>query len=276
MNPQPSVAAGSTTGSDPSPGARCFAVVPAAGVGSRLGAPVPKQYLEIAGVSVLAWSIRPLLRMRWIEQVVVVVAPGDRLATRACTALLAAAAGRLRIEPVGGATRRDSVLGGVGVLAREQRLGDADWILVHDAARPGLSDAALGRLHRALADHPVGGLLALPVADTVKRADSRGEVDTTIAREGLWLAQTPQMFRAGVLRGALERHPEVTDESAAIEAQGLAARLVEGERRNFKVTTADDLELMTSLLEGEGVASRQRRATGPGSGSEHTGKAGQE
>ena len=229
------------------PAARFHAVVPAAGVGARLGAAVPKQYLEIGGVRVLARSVRPLLDAPWIDRVLVVVAPGDAHAAPACSALAARSGGRLRIAEVGGATRRDSVLAGLETLAAAGAASH-DWVLVHDAARPGLGAAALERLRASLSAHPVGGLLALPVADTVKRADERGEVAGTVAREGLWLAQTPQMFRLGVLREALARHPEVTDEAGAIEAEGLPALLVEGERRNFKVTTADDLALMAALL----------------------------
>ena len=183
----------------------------------------------------------------WIDRVLVVVAPGDAHAAPACSALAARSGGRLRIAEVGGATRRDSVLAGLETLAAAGAAAH-DWVLVHDAARPGLGAAALERLRASLSAHPVGGLLALPVADTVKRADERGEVAGTVAREGLWLAQTPQMFRLGVLREALARHPEVTDEAGAIEAEGLPALLVEGERRNFKVTTADDLALMAALL----------------------------
>ena len=237
------------------PAARFHAVVPAAGVGARLGAALPKQYLQIGGVSLLARSVRPLLALAWIDRVLVVVAPGDSRAAPACSALMASAAGRLRIAEVGGATRRDSVLAGLEALAAAGAAAQ-DWVLVHDAARPGLSAAALERLRATLAAHPVGGLLALPVADTVKRADERGEVAGTVPRERLWLAQTPQMFRLGVLRRALTRHPEVTDEAAAIEAEGLRALLVEGERRNFKVTTADDLALMAALLAPAGAGAQ--------------------
>lgn len=229
---------------------RFFAVVPAAGVGARLGAPVPKQYLEIGGEWVLVRSLRPLLRAQWIEQVLVVVAPRDTHAQEICAPLVDACAGRLQIAPVGGATRRDSVLAGLQLLASRARTTGLDWVLVHDAARPGLRAAALERLRERAGSHPVGGLLAVPVADTVKRAGPGDEVAATLPREGLWLAQTPQMFRAGILRAALERHPGVTDEAAAIEAEGLAALLVEGDRRNFKLTTADDLELMRALCAG--------------------------
>ena len=229
---------------------RFFAVVPAAGVGARLGAAIPKQYLAIGDRSVLAWSLAPLLAAPWIHGVLVVVAPGDERATEACEPLCAAHGDRLRIRAVGGASRRDSVLAGLDALAVDaaERPIDSDWVLVHDAARPGLTGASLDRMREELGDDPVGGILALPVADTVKQADPEGRVINTVPREGLWLAQTPQMFRFGVLREALRRHPGVTDEAAAIEACGMPVRLVEGERRNFKVTTAADLALMVELL----------------------------
>jgi 2-C-methyl-D-erythritol 4-phosphate cytidylyltransferase/2-C-methyl-D-erythritol 2,4-cyclodiphosphate synthase len=248
-------------------GRRCWAVVPAAGVGARVGAAVPKQYLPLAGRSVLEWSVAPLLAAGWIERVVVVVAPGDEHSAR-----LRGLDPRLDVRPVGGAERRDSVLAGIESLGSD--VHDDDWVLVHDAARPGLTLAALERLRDALVDHPVGGLLALPVADTVKRAVSRSTqsmrlagastdvpvdpnapnapnaslVTATVPRDGLWLAQTPQMFRAGELRAALRACPQVTDEASAIEMAGATPLLVPGERRNFKITTSEDLDMMAALL----------------------------
>lgn len=248
-------------------GRRCWAVVPAAGVGARVGAAVPKQYLPLAGRSVLEWSVAPLLAAGWIERVVVVVAPGDEHSAR-----LRGLDPRLDVRPVGGAERRDSVLAGIESLGSD--VHDDDWVLVHDAARPGLTLAALERLRDALVDHPVGGLLALPVADTVKRAVSRSTqsmrlagastdvpvdpnapnapnaslVTATVPRDGLWLAQTPQMFRAGELRAALRARPQVTDEASAIEMAGATPLLVPGERRNFKITTSEDLDMMAALL----------------------------
>jgi len=231
--------------------ARCHAVVPAAGSGSRLGAALPKQYLLLAGRSLLEWSVQALLDAPFIATVTVVVSPGDARAQ----ALLGPRP-RLRVLPVGGATRRDSVLAGVQAPGIDWQA--RDWVLVHDAARPALDAASLQRLHAELADDPVGGLLAVPVSDTVKRATTDAgpapRVAGTLSRDGLWLAQTPQMFRHGVLLPALQRHPEVTDEAAAVEAEGLVPRLVRGERQNFKVTTADDLALMGAWLGRTGLA----------------------
>lgn len=221
--------------------ARFHALVPAAGVGARLGAPVPKQYLELDGRPMLWWTVQALLAAPFVAGVDVVVAPDD---ARAGDILRDAP--RTRVRPVGGASRRDSVL--AGLLASSADWREDDWVLVHDAARPGLGLAALERLREALADDPVGGLLALPAADTVKWAHEDGpRVQATWPRERVWLAQTPQMFRLGVLRAALQAHPSVTDEAAAIEAAGLPVRLVAGERRNFKVTTPEDLELMRAI-----------------------------
>jgi len=230
-----------------SPGERFLAVVPAAGTGTRLGASVPKQYLPLGDRTVIEWSVRALLGARWIEAVIVVVSAGDARAASVLAALSRQHGARLAIVANGGATRRDSVLGGLRALAG--RCAPQDWVLVHDAARPGLGAAGLERLREQLAGDPVGGLLALPVADTIKRADAQGRVMRTEPREFLWQAQTPQMFRFGLLRTALEAHPEVTDEAAALEAAGMAPRLIEGERENFKVTTADDLRMMQLLMQ---------------------------
>ncbi|MCP5264540.1 MAG: 2-C-methyl-D-erythritol 4-phosphate cytidylyltransferase [Burkholderiaceae bacterium] len=229
---------------------RYFAVIPAAGVGARLGAGLPKQYLEIAGKPILRWAVDALCAAPWIERIVVVVAPGDSVACGLLRGLQ-----QVRVSDEGGATRRDSVLAGMcalGPLAAAQ-----DWILVHDAARPGLGIRELEAL-RAFAESPVaratpeaGALLGLQATDTIKRAVpgvGAVRVAETIPRDRVWMAQTPQMFRAGVLRTALEHHPDVTDEAAAMEASGHPVHLVPGSRTNFKVTEALDLDLMRAVL----------------------------
>jgi len=226
------------------PAARYFAVIPAAGTGRRLGAAQPKQYLAVGGRPMLRWSVDALLGAPWIERIVVVVAPDDQRAAAMLDGLA-----RVEVLAAGGATRRDSVLAGLRALA-SSGAGPRDWVLVHDAARPGLLPAHLGRLRAELATSPVGGLLAVPVSDTVKQAgEDRHSVVATLERDRLWLAQTPQMFRLGLLVDAIDAHPSVTDEAAAIERAGHVPRLVEGGRANFKVTTAEDLALMQRLLE---------------------------
>lgn len=232
---------------------RHFALVPAAGTGSRVGADLPKQYLTLDARTILAHSVATLARADWIDSVTVVVSPGDTLAS-----VLLRDEPKARVAPVGGASRRDSVLAGLRAMSADPD----DWVLVHDAARPGLSVDDLERLRATLAHDPVGGLLALPVADTVKaqRADGGppARVARTVPRAGLWLAQTPQMFRHGPLLAALLAHAEVTDEASAIEADGGVPVLVPGSLANFKVTTAADLALMRRLV-GAAAASPESR-----------------
>jgi len=228
----------------PDDAARCFAVIPAAGAGTRLASTTPKQYLELAGRPMLRWSVDALLAPPWIERVVVVAAPDDGRPGR-----LLAGLDRVEVFTTGGATRRDSVLAGLRALADAGARVD-DWVLVHDAARPGLDRVALERLRAGLAGSAVGGLLAVPASDTVKQAGAdRRTVAATLDRDRIWLAQTPQMFRFGLLADALQRCPSATDEAAALERAGHAPLLVEGARANFKVTTAEDLELMRLVLE---------------------------
>ena len=155
---------------------------------------------------------------------------------------------KLRVVFCGGASRAESVRNGLRAAAGA--LDDNDWVLVHDAARPCLSPAMLDDLLDQLTDDPVGGLLAVPVADTLKRSDSQQRVAATEPRDGLWQAQTPQMFRYGVLRRALQQSASVTDEAGAIEAAGLQPRLVRADATNFKVTYAADLRLAELILQG--------------------------
>ncbi len=221
---------------------RHVALIPAAGIGARVGAALPKQYLSLGARTMLEWSVDALCAMPWIERVIVVVAPDDARAS-----MLLHARPRVEVLAQGGATRRDTVLSGLRSLIRSHDA--ADWVLVHDAARPALESGALERLRDALAESSVGGLLALPVGDTVKRvAADRSAVAATVDRDDLWVAQTPQMFRLGLLLDALAAHADVTDEASAIERAGHAPLLVEGARSNFKVTSAEDVSLMRLLL----------------------------
>ena len=221
---------------------RYHALVPAAGSGSRFGAPSPKQYLQLDGKPLMWHTLATLAAVPVIERVALVISPGDEWFDSYRWDDIA----KLEVHRVGGASRAESVQNGLAALAA----ADDDWVLVHDAARCCLSVAAVERLIATLADDPVGGLLALPVADTVKRANAEQRVSATVPRERLWLAQTPQMFRAGRLAEALARGPVdvITDEASAIEQLGLQPRLVEGEAQNFKVTWPRDLALAKALL----------------------------
>ncbi|TCS39110.1 2-C-methyl-D-erythritol 4-phosphate cytidylyltransferase [Paucimonas lemoignei] len=226
---------------------RYFALVPAAGVGARLGANCPKQYLPLAGKPMLLHVLETFAASPAIAHCFVVVSAEDAYIDEVIAAS-SALTGRVTVLRHGGATRHESVLNGLQQI--RQQLRDDDWVLVHDAARPGLSESLIGKLIAALRDDPVGGLLALPVVDTLKRDDTDARVAETVPRAGLWGAQTPQMFRYALLRRALEEVAEVTDEASAIEALGLAPRLVEGSVRNFKVTLPQDIALAELLLKG--------------------------
>lgn len=219
---------------------RYVALIPAAGTGLRMGAELPKQYLLLAGKPILRHAVDAFLACPAIAHVFVVVSANDPRVDE----VLPAGLDGVTLLRCGGATRRDSVLNGLRAI--EEQLTPDDWVLVHDAARPGITPALVNRLMAQVGDDNVGGLLALPVADTVKRAS--GSKLTTVPRDGLWLAQTPQMFRYAVLRRALQSHPDVTDEANAIESVGLTPVLVEGHIRNSKVTLPSDAKWVEQFL----------------------------
>lgn len=228
---------------------RIIAIVPAGGVGLRAGAAHPKQYQTLHGEPMLRWAVRALLVDPRIDQVRVAVAPGDAHAAGALAGLP-----RTVWRPCGGATRAATVLAAL----RDAQFGPDDWALVHDAARPGLPARALSALIDACLGQGGGGLLAEPVADTVKRqtAGDRdpARVQASVSREGLWLAQTPQMFPALTLQSALEtagQDAAVTDEASAMELAGHQPLLVPGSIRNLKVTWPEHFELMERLLDSD-------------------------
>ena len=224
-----------------------FALIPAAGSGSRFAGGQPKQYAPIAGKAML-WHAVKAVCVPPVETVFVVLAPGDETyAAQDWSAFDG------KVEPLycGGATRRDSVYNGLKAVMNA--IEPDDWMLVHDAARPCLPRRDLDSLVRECQADAVGGLLALPAADTVKKVakDEAGvqRIVGTEDRAQLWLAQTPQMFRAGVLARALHSAAgQVTDEASAIEQLGLQPRLVTGSRENHKVTFAEDLAIAEALL----------------------------
>ena len=217
------------------------ALVPAAGFGARMGHEIPKQYLALAGQPMIFHALATLCACAHISTVFVVLSPDD---TQFRQYDFSSLGDKLQPLYCGGATRAESVLN--GVLAAD--IAADDWLLVHDAARPCLTLAHLQKLISALKDDAVGGLLAVPVADTLKRADAAGRVLRTESREQLWQAQTPQMFRAGLLATALQRCQDVTDDASAIEALGLQPKLVACEPTNFKVTYPQDLLLAELLI----------------------------
>ena len=224
---------------------RFFGLIPAAGAGERMGRATAKQYLPLLGHTMLFHSVNALLASDRIDTVFVVLAPGDREFRQQEW-------GRFgeRIAPLycGGATRHHSVLN--GLVAASSAVQPDDWMLVHDAARPCLGQRELQRLLDAVVTDAVGGILGVPVADTLKRADHAGRIQASESREHLWQAQTPQMFRHGLLLQAMRRTGVVTDEAGAIEALGLRPKLVQGSTMNLKVTYADDLQLAQAILAG--------------------------
>lgn len=228
---------------------RLWAVLPAAGVGRRMGSTVPKQYLELAGRAVIEHTLELFVNHARIAGVVVALGVEDGY----WGATAYAAHPRVRRAP-GGAERCHSVLNALAALDGE---ADADdWVLVHDAARPCLRPDDLERLIDVLLDDDVGGLLGIQVRDTMKRAGSGERIDATVDRSSLWHAYTPQMFRLGLLRRALHEALEagdlVTDDASAIERLGLAPRLIEGHADNIKITRAEDLPLAHFHLQRQG------------------------
>ena len=224
-----------------------FALIPAAGSGTRMAGGQPKQYLPLAGKPMLWHAVASVCRPP-VETVFVVLAPEDAAYKRHDWS---AFGGRLEPLYCGGATRRDSVYN--GLVAASAAVNPDDWMLVHDAARPCLPRADFERLVAECAPDRIGGILALPVADTVKTAakDEAGtqRVAGTEDRALLWLAQTPQMFRAGMLAQALrDAKRPVTDEASAVEQAGLRPRLVLGSRENLKVTYPEDLAIAEAIL----------------------------
>lgn len=228
---------------------RCFALVPCAGVGTRAGQAGPKQYAALAGHTVAAHTLAALSGCPELQATLVVLAPDDSAFEQHAPGFVGA---RAWVERCGGATRAASVAAGLQALRQRGAL-DSDWVLVHDAARCLIRPAWVTRLIGACRDDAVGGLLALPLADTLKSADVEGRVDATLPREHKWLAQTPQMFRLGLLQRALAAAGDagmaVTDEASAIEALGLKPRLVPGELENLKLTWPADFALAARLLE---------------------------
>jgi len=220
------------------------ALVPAAGFGARMGNELPKQYLPLAGKPMLAHALETLCACPLLSTVFLVLSPNDTQFHRYDWSHLGD-----KLQPLfcGGETRAQSVAN--GLLASE--LEPDEWVLVHDAARPCLTQAHLAKLIAALRDDTVGGILAVPLADTLKRADNAQRIKCTEPREHLWQAQTPQMFRAGLLAQALQLCHAVTDEASAIEALGFQPKLVAADSTNFKVTYPQDLQLAELLLNKE-------------------------
>ncbi|HBA09087.1 MAG TPA: 2-C-methyl-D-erythritol 4-phosphate cytidylyltransferase [Methylotenera mobilis] len=226
--------------------ARFHIVIPAAGIGNRMETAIPKQYLPISGKPMISYSIQTFFASPRIASIHLALSPEDYFWRN----LDLAANSRLQLHYTGGETRAQTVLN--TLYAMKSQVDVDDWILVHDAARPGLTLALLDTLLDSLENDAVGGLLALPLADTLKQSNADDRVKTTIPRDGLWQAQTPQMFRYRLLTNALESFDGVpTDEAQAIEALGFEPKLVTGSLRNMKVTYPQDMALMELFIQKE-------------------------
>ncbi|EEZ75948.1 2-C-methyl-D-erythritol 4-phosphate cytidylyltransferase [Neisseria lactamica ATCC 23970] len=221
-----------------------IALIPAAGIGARFGADKPKQYVEIGGKTVLEHTVCIFQNHPSIDMTVVVVSPEDVLANGFQTAFAG-----VEVWKIGGRTRAETVRNGVEKLLETGLAAETDNILVHDAARCCLPSEALTRLIEQAGNAAEGGILAIPVADTLKRAEG-GQISATVDRSGLWQAQTPQLFRAGLLHRALaaENLDGITDEASAVEKLGVRPLLIQGDVRNLKLTQPQDAYIVRLLL----------------------------
>lgn len=225
---------------------RYFCIIPAAGIGRRFGSTYPKQYQLIQGKTVLEHTLSKFIYHPKIEKIVVVLNPDDHYWPRLglhtyCDKI---------ITTMGGLERCHSVLNGLKALARFTQ--PQDWILVHDAVRPCLRLDDLNKLMSEIEHHPIGGILGMRISDTLKRSDAQNQIMSTVSRENVWQALTPQMFREQILFQAMEAvvHSKnyVTDEAAAIEALGFIPLIVEGRRDNIKITHSEDISLAEKYL----------------------------
>jgi len=223
-------------------------IIPAAGIGSRMENVLPKQYLAIGGKPMIAHIIQTFFNHPKIANIHLALNQQDEF----WRSFTLNPESRLHIHYTGGDSRAETVLNTLRVMD----VDDADWILVHDAARPGLTGEALSRLLNTLEHDDVGGLLALPVADTIKKSNETNHIEATVSRQNLWRAQTPQMFQYAILKQALTAFDGLpTDEAEAVEAMGLSPKLVHGDFRNIKATDPEDLDMLEMLFDNtEGKA----------------------
>ncbi|MBU3547324.1 2-C-methyl-D-erythritol 4-phosphate cytidylyltransferase [Polynucleobacter sp. MWH-Jannik1A5] len=235
---------------------KCHALLPTAGTGSRLGGELPKQFQQLAGKPMLCYALEAFLNTPQVESIWIGVNPG--FIDNPILQVIANGAHQIQFLPTGGPTRQETVRNTLAAMLKAG-VPDDDWILVHDAARPGITPALIEKLIHTVEAANAGGILAVPLADTLKQADLDSVVagniphsERTIPREHLWQAQTPQMFGLKQLHDALESairlEADVTDEASAIELVGVKPLLIEGVARNFKVTHPADWELMQLLL----------------------------
>lgn len=235
------------------PAIKCWLIVPAAGIGARMGSNLPKQYLPLGNKTVLEHTLERLLRLQSIRSLLLVLHPNDNHWHTLALSLDS----RIQVV-VGGDERSHSVFNALNSL--EQTAAENDWVLVHDAARPCINLTNIQDLCNQVSDHPVGGILGIPVSDTLKSVDSDQQICATVDRSRMWQAQTPQVFRYGILRScltrALQENKTVTDESSALEAYGYSPLVVNGCSDNIKITRPEDLRLAQWILAQQELESR--------------------
>ena len=227
-----------------------FAVIPAAGSGSRMGNSLPKQYLPLAGRPMIYHAVHTLCISPEITSVFVILSPEDKEWLKHDWSEFSS---KLIVFNCGGETRAMSILNGLKAASEESFIDNDDWVMVHDAARPCLSEELLRKLLDELSDDAVGGLLAVPLSDTLKRGGTNNRVQKTEPRKDLWQAQTPQMFRYKLLLDALCKPDSLTmtDDASAVEALGLCPKLVLGDVSNIKITYPKDLVLAELILRAQ-------------------------
>jgi len=225
-----------------------YAIVPAAGIGSRMKAELPKQYLKLHNKTILEHTVDKLLAHSRIDKIIIAVSEGDEYFSK-----LSLAKNENVIRVAGGKERAESVLSGLNYLLNEVVGVSDSWVLVHDAARPCVSTLDIDKLIREVSLSDIGGILAAPVRDTMKRSDKMGAIKETISRESLWHALTPQMFKVQSLRNALfsalAAGIAITDEASAMEWSGVQPKLVVGRSDNLKITQPEDLALAAFYLD---------------------------
>jgi len=237
---------------------QCHALLPTAGTGSRLGGALPKQFQTLAGKPMLSYALEAFIATPEIASIWVGVSPG--FIDHPIFSSLADKSPAIRFLPSGGPTRQETVRNTLAAMLKAG-IPENDWVLVHDAARPGITPALIQKLIRVIANTNEGGILAMPMADTLKKVEASSaiagspvRVFKTIPREYLWQAQTPQMFGLKRLYDAIEEgirlEADITDEASAIELAGMSPLLVEGATSNFKVTHPADWDLMQTILQG--------------------------
>lgn len=221
------------------------ALIPAAGLGSRMKGALPKQYLQLDGRPLLWHTLAALSSHPKIMHIALILQAND---THFLPEIYENIPGFAKVNfyYCGGETRAETVTN--GLTAMQSLVTPKSWILVHDAARPCLSSTQIDKLIEEVGEDQVGGVLGIPVADTIKRVDTELHIQDTVSREGLWLVQTPQMFRYALLKEALVKSPMVTDEASAIEALGYKPRMVLSSHNNLKVTYPSDLALAEAIL----------------------------